>query len=282
MRRLRGVDVSVAQGSITDAIVDALVTSECSFAYIRGVSGNEKDPDSRMRLNAEVFRRHGIPVGFYFVTFPLPHLDPIAQAEHHVRIIESTAGPGELAPMIDAEWPPRETRLKDGTIEDTWGKWKCSEVQLREWLLEYADRLDDLSGSSCPFYDYRYHLQCIGAVKAPEFGQRPLVLADYTWSGRVPDDAACAALKVPAPWDRVTIWQHDGDGGLRLPGGADCDWNVMADPEDLNRLMARPEASIPPPPLDADGITLAHVMASAQIVEDSIAEYRRTRDDIPF
>ncbi len=232
-RRLRGVDVSQYQGIITDGIAEALVAEGCAFAYCRGAIGNETGIDSRFLANVEVFRRNGIAAGAYLFPFPLPHLDPIAQAEQHVRLIEGLgSNVGDLAPMIDAEWPPRETRLANGTIEATWVKWKCTPAQIRGWLVRYGARLDELSGCDCPYYTYRYWDDCIEGWLSPEIRARRLVLADYTMQGRVPTDDELARVKVPRGWDRITILQHDGDGYLRMPAdGADVDWNVMLDPQ---------------------------------------------------
>ena len=281
-KRLRGVDVSTYQGVLTPAIGEALQKEGCDFAYCRCIVGNEKKLDDRFLANIELFNSIGIACGGYLFPYPLPHLDPIAQAEAHVAALETVGTTyGEMAPMIDAEWPPRETKLKDGSIEQTWKKFGCSAPQIREWILKYAARVDELTGCTSPFYSYRYWIACIEAAKAPELGDRPLVLADYSFTGRVPDDAACAALKVPGPWSKVTIWQHDGDGGLRLPvpGGNDVDWNVMPNPEDLSRLLGQPKDPAPLPNELPDLASVALAGSMGGMMDDMIAEYRRSRID---
>ncbi len=282
--RIRGVDVSQYQGIIGDAIVEALVRDGCAFAYCRGAIGNEKGVDSRFKANVEVFRRHGVAVGAYLFPFPLPHLDPVAQAEQQMGLIEGLgSNVGELAPMLDAEWPPREEhKVVDGvkTLTYPWKKWGCSAAQIRDWLLRYAARVDELSGCNCPLYTYRYWWACIEGHLETSFGKRPLVLADYTMQGRVPTDAELARVKVPAPWSKITILQHDGDGGLRMPlGGADVDWNVMPDAADLFKLLGQQREPEALPTELPELVSVAHAQASGLIVDDMIAEYRRSRID---
>lgn len=50
-----------------------------------------------------------------------------------------------------------------------------------------------------------------------------LWLASYRTGWPKPGDAP----KVPAPWSQWTFWQFDGNGGLRLPNGIDCDFCVF-------------------------------------------------------
>ena len=288
-RRIRGVDVSTYQGVISDAIAKALVDEGCAFAYIRAAVGNGAKADDRFEQNVAVFKRHGIAVGPYLFPYPLPHLDPVAQARLHVELSGGLgSNVGELAPMLDAEWPPRETKLKDGTIELTWKKWGCSAPQLRDWLTQYGREVDRLSGCNCPIYTYRYWWSCVEGWLAPELCARPLHLADYGYKGVVPTDEQLARVSVPKGFDRITILQHDGDGGLRLPTAAglntgnDVDWNVMPDASDLVRLMGQPREPETPgdPIVDIAAITsVAHAQASGLIVDDMIAEYRRTRID---
>lgn len=285
MKRLRGVDVSTYQGVITDAIVEALAAEGCAFAYCRGAVGNEAKADDRFKANIDVFRRHGIAAGPYLFPYPLPHLDAVAQAEHQFRLIEGLgSNVGELAPMIDAEWPPREEKeTSTGRIVSVWSKWGCTPAQIRDWLEKYGERLDALSGCDCPLYTYRYWWDCIEGWLSGALCSRRLVLADYGMKGRVPTDDELAKLKPPRGFDRVTILQHDGDGGLRLPGaggantGNDVDWNVMPDPDDLFALLGQPRDPAPLPAELEDLAGVAHAGASGLIVDDMIAEYRRSR-----
>ncbi len=62
-------------------------------------------------------------------------------------------------------------------------------------------------------------------------------------------------------------------------GGADVDWNVMLDPEDLARLTGQPREPATLPAELTELVTVAHAQASGLIIDDMIAEYRRTRID---
>lgn len=292
MRRIRGVDVSTFQGVITDAIAEALVREGCVFAYCRGAVGNEAKPDDRFKANVEVFLRHGIAVGSYLFPYPLPKLDPKAQAESHMRLVEGLgSNVGELAPMIDAEWPPREEwKVIDGvkTLTYPWQKWGCSKEQIRGFLEVYGARLDELSGCNCPLYSYRYWWECIAGWLSEPLCARPFVLADYGMKGRVPNDDELVNVVPPKGISKITILQHDGDGGLRLPtpsgvgSGNDVDWNVMPDPNDLFKLLGQRGDPLPMPADDGAVLVDPAVKQDTMglIVDDMIAEYRRTRIDV--
>lgn len=287
-KRVRGVDVSVFQGTITDEIAGCLAAEGCAFAYCRAAVGNGAAPDKNLEANLTVFRRHGIATGRYLFPFPLPKLSPVAHAEHHWRLIEPTVLDGDLAEAIDAEWPPREEREKTtGRIVSVWAKWGCTAPQIREWLAAYSDRLDVLSGRRGPLYTYRYWWDCIEGWEEPTLTNRLLWLADYGLKGVVPTDEQLARVRPIRGFDRIAILQHDGDGGLRLPTlkgpstGNDVDWNAMPDPADLERLRGpgapRGEASGATDTFLADVARLGHQEASGLIVEDLVAAYRRER-----
>lgn len=288
-RRIRGVDVSAFQGVITDAIAQALVAEGCVFAYVRAAVGTGTKADDRFLANVAVLQRAGIAVGPYFFPYPLIGLDPVGQARLHMQLAAYLGShTGELAPMIDAEWPPRETRLADGAIEQTWVKRGLSAAQQRAWLEAYGDEIDRLSGCDCPFYSYAYQLSCYEVWLSPKLCARPLHLANYSMQGRVPTDAELAKLVPPKGYTKITTLQHDGTGGLRLPTAAgpntgnDVDWNVMLDANDLWRLMGQ-QRDPEPTAISDDEIAklaaVAHEQASDLIVDDMIADYRRTRID---
>jgi len=280
MRRIRGVDVSLYQ-NLTEEIVQALVEEdEVRFAYVRCAVGTTARRDARFRANVELFKRYGVPVGPYFFPYPLPGLDPVAQARLHVSLAEGLGTSiGELAPMKDYEWPPRETRLKDGTIEQTWKKFGCSAPQIRGWLEAYDEEVDRLSGCDGPAYTYPYWAECVEMWRSPRLTSRPLVLAWYPLKGIVPTDEQLARVPVTRGWDRITIVQHDGDGGLRLPvSGGDVDFDVMLDPADLDRLTGQPREPERTTQADLEALaSLAHAGAAGLIAEDEIARYRRER-----
>jgi hypothetical protein len=186
----------------------------------------------------------------------------------------------ELPPMLDAEWPPREERRKDGSLTYPWRRWGCTAEQIREHLLTCIERGEELTGLRWPLYTYRYWLACIEAEKMPELGRRPLVLADYKYAGRWPTDDELAALKPPPPWTQITFVQHDGNGGMKLPSGADADFECFLGTEDELRALAKPRGSLlevlPAPIIDVE---LARQQMRGAIRDDAIADYRRTRID---
>jgi len=231
---MRGTDLSAVQGDVSDDDWRKLAELDVRFAFLRLVVGNEPWTDVGVaKRNAERARAHGILVAPYLFAYPLPHLLPDAQVEHLFALVEQLGELG-MPPALDLEWPPRETRRKDQTLEDTWKKWGCSPVQLREWGLRALERGVELTGSPWFVYSFRYWLQCIEAAKSPELGDYPLWLADYSFKGRWPERPEIERLTVPAPWQQITIVQHDGDGGLKLPSARDADFSVgLIDPADL-------------------------------------------------
>jgi len=227
---VRGVDLSAIQGDVSDADWAHLADQEVRFAYLRCVVGNERWTDQNVAArNAKRAREHGIRLGGYLFAYPLPHLQPAEQIDRFMRVLEGVGV--DLPPAIDLEWPPRETKRPDGTLEDTWAKWGCWPTQLREWGLSALELLRAYVGPTPLVYSFPYWLQCIESGKAPELARYHLWLAARPVNGRWPTRAEAEAVKVPAPWDHVAVMQHDGDGGQRLPSGKDADFSVaLIDP----------------------------------------------------
>lgn len=237
--------------------------------------------DGAAAENARRARAHGILVAPYVFLYPLPHLDPRAQAEYFVTKLQGMGmAPDELPPMIDVEWPPREQREKDGTLSYPWKRWGCSATQIREHAIVCVERCEELTGIVWPFYSFGYYLDCIEAEKEPRFANRPLVIANYKYSGRWPSDDELASLKPHAPWSRISFVQHDGDGGMRLPDGRDADFDCFLGTEDELRALASRRGS-PLEVLSETGVDvdLARSQMRGAIVDDAIADYRRTRID---
>jgi GH25 family lysozyme M1 (1,4-beta-N-acetylmuramidase) len=241
---LKGVDLSAVQGVLDGALWERLAELGIRFAMMRAVVGNETWSDGAATENAKRAAANGIIVGAYVFPYPLPHLDPVQQAEHFVKRLEGM-GPdlSDLPPAFDAEWPPREEYQKqpDGTkkLVSPWEKWKCSPPQLRDWIARCLARCEELTACTWTVYSYRYWLKCIEAEKLPELANRPLWLADYSFSGRWPTSAELGRLKPPAPWSKITIVQHDGNGGMKLPDGRDADFNCLLGGEDLLASLTR-------------------------------------------
>lgn len=280
---VRGIDVSAVQGELLDKDWEAIAAAGIKFAWLRGVVGNEYR-DTQLLKNVERAKRAGVIPGAYVFPFPLPHLSPREQAEFFVRLLGKIGSSvGELPIAFDMEWPPPEERDKTtGRIVDTWAKWKCSPLQLREWSLACLERGEELTGHLWTIYTYRYWSKRVEVEKAPEFAKRPLWLADYAFVGKTPTPIEAHLHKSLAPWKKITVIQHDGNGGLRLPNGRDADFNVfLGDEIDLQSFCAGTSTVAPLPGPHAADLAAHDVRQSTLdiITEDMIAEYRRDRED---
>jgi GH25 family lysozyme M1 (1,4-beta-N-acetylmuramidase) len=282
---IRGTDLSAIQTVLTDAVWKKLADDGIKFAFLRAVVGNESWVDGAAAENARRARAHGILVAPYCFIYPLPHLDPLAQADYFVRRLEGLGlMPDELPPMGDAEWPPREEwKVIDGkkTLTYPWrDKWHCNPDQIRDWLEHHYARCDELTGIEWLMYSYRYWMDCVEMWKSPTLTKRKLVLADYTLLGKWPTDEELARLKNPRGFDRIHFVQHDGDGGMRLPNGGDADFDCFLGTEEELRALAAPTGQLievaAEMPVDAE---LARLREMGAIVDDSIGEYRRNRID---
>lgn len=293
---IKGCDLAFPiQGELTEAVWQALEEEGIKFAIMRLVVGNNPGTDTAaVARHLPRAKAHGILPGAYFFPFPLPHLKPRDQVERFVRELEALGGlgmnPGELPPAIDCEWPEREKREADGSLSSPWKKWGCSATQIREWIEEAILIGEELTGITWIRYTYRYWLKCIEGEKSSILGAGPLWLADYTYSGRWVDDAGLAKLVSPSPWDRITIVQHDGNGGMKLPNGRDADFNMFHGTEEELRALASGVGKLPhlrhptaAEMAEAAAAEMAALTASAHadaadlITEDMIAEYRRSR-----
>jgi GH25 family lysozyme M1 (1,4-beta-N-acetylmuramidase) len=271
-------DVSAIQGAPP---WDAVRTMGIRGAMLRCAIGNETYRDARFADNVARARDAGLVVGPYFFLYPLPHLDPVQQADYHATLAEYAPGRmlgaevGDLPPAADLEWPPREQREKDGSISFPWRKWGCSADQIRDWGLRYLERQQQLFGCAPLVYSYRYFLTCIESWRSSELAKYPLWLADYFAAGRWPTDEELARLKVPSPWTQITMVQHDGNGGIKLPNGVDADFNAMhGSEEDLLALVGLPRATAAAPEVD---VAAAHAGAMRIVLDEQINEYRRAR-----
>lgn len=90
-----GVDVSTYQGEIH---FNELAQAGCDFMFAKATEGLNTT-DDRYGFNHNEAKRVGIPFGAYhFLHFGE---DPIAQAQHFLKIINGYEGP--LLPMVDVE-----------------------------------------------------------------------------------------------------------------------------------------------------------------------------------
>jgi hypothetical protein len=291
---LRGIDVSVYQGDLVQAHWDAIRAAGVRFAYIRGAVGNDVT-DAQLAANMERARRAGIRRTPYVFPYPLPKLDPRAQAEGLVARLGQHAFDVDLPIVFDLEWPPPAEVGKDGRVVDVWARWGCSPAQIRDWSLTCLGRGEELTGHRWMIYTYRYFWASIEGHLSHELMTRRLVLADYRYKGRVPSvveahgTRALENARTGVSWE-PTIVQHDGDGGLVLPDGRDADFNVLLGGEALLEQLRFEAERRPEAPADVFtalpslGDVLAGIAASrgqirGALLEEGIDEYRRTRVD---
>lgn len=275
---LRGIDVSPAQGTIPWELV---AKAGINFAIGRAAVGNEAHGNARFQEYRMGARAQGIAFGGYTFVYPLPHLSARAQAAQHVRALEMCGAlEGEIVPMADLEWPPREEWKVDAAgqkiLTYPWKRWGCSAEQIAEFCLTYLDETFHLTGLKWGRYSFGYWTDCVEMYKYPEFAEGPLWFAHYWSKGHIPTKAEIQALKVPGPWTSATIIQHDGDGGLRLPNGVDADFNIM--PGGRQALARLSQGSKLWSPLKAVEPAVRVVLHDG---DDEIREYRRTRLQAP-
>jgi hypothetical protein len=217
--------------------------------WARAAHGNDKSApgkaigpdgtDTMYRAHIRGAMQVGLAVGMYAVAFPLPHLNPLDQAEwFYARSDTLGAQDGELAPMLDLEWPSRENPGQKKGQE--WRRWGCSGGQIVAWALSCLTHMEHLWKRIPLMYTYPWfwrtvieaedvvpeHLEALRRFR-PWFAGGPY----YEHASRVwiPDETNVQRhLPVMRPWDASDpwVWQHDGNGGLGI-GKVDTDANVM-------------------------------------------------------
>lgn len=253
---VRGADVSPVQGRVPWKAVSAFL----AFAFARCHVGNNAWTDPTFVQNVQGMFDAGIIPGAYLFQFPLPHLRPIDQ----VILFEKSAkfagrllgeGPGELPPALDLEWPaPHE-----------WAKWGCTADQIVEFALLTLAAMESSWGVLPVVYSYPYFLQAISKAKRySELKKYPLWIAGgsqyLNGDGHVPDLAVERPPTVPGWGENWLFWQHDGNGGGRLPNGVDVDFNVFR--HDLATLKAFCAGAKPPVPAKTGAVVAEHPMVA--------------------
>jgi len=282
--RARGVDVSAMQGAVDWS---SLAHAGIEFAILRCSIGNERSRDAVYAANVRGARASQLHVGGYHFAFPLPHLKPRDQARTAYEKFEVDGDAlgtmvGDLPPALDIEWPPPEKKGQAPGAE--WARWGCSAAQIRDWSLEWLDEAEALWGCKPLVYTYPYFWRRVladGAAGA--FGAYPLWIASYTTPGRVPAPTDTPTVLDPWGKDGWRVWQHDGDGGLKLPNGVDSDYNVFNG--DTMQLAAFCGESREPR-ADSVAISLALSMPDAKheqlgiLSDELIRAYRAERLDV--
>lgn len=276
---VQGTDVSVLQGAVPYPALKALGHE---FSFIRCKVGNNAGIDVRYAENIRKCLDAGLFGTPYVFPFPLPHLDPVEQAKVFAQsalvgahLVGSETG--DLPPAYDLEWPPPEE----------WAKWGCTPDSIVDHALAALEQMT-LDWSCAPIvYSYPYFLAAISKAKnfaqlmkyrlwiagGPQYqngnGKVPVRSEDGTWKDKPPI--------VPGWGDDWLFWQHDGNGGKRLPGGADADFNVFRfDLIDLARL-AKSITDEPLPEMMIPDINTIHAMAANVMADDALHAYRQER-----
>lgn len=273
---IQGMDVSAMQGGSIPWLAERHRGTE--FVYLRCQVGNNALRDVQFSENVRLAMLAQFFCGAYFFPFPLPHLDPVAQADMF-NIASMVSGHclgsfiGELPPAYDLEWPPPED----------WAKRGCTADQIVDWSLVCLECMTINSGGILPIiYSYPYFLQAIS--KAKNFAK---LLKYKLWiaggaayvngDGHIPNLIKEQPPKVAGWGGAWTFWQHDGNGGRRLTHGVDADFNVFRSSRaELERLCQQPRDDAPDTLPDLSLILQA---TSNLIVEDGIHAFRQERAD---
>lgn len=204
---LLGTDVSAAQGSRLDW--PAIAASGLRFAICKATE-HVGYTDPTFARNAVAAAQAGLIVGSYHVLRPEGDVD--RQARHYFEV---AAAHSEFPPVLDFE-------LTGGVVG--------AEVHRR--AVAFVEATEALWGRPCIVYTGVGFWNLIGNPESPALGERPLWVAHY----------GVSTPSIPKPWRRAgwTMWQFDGNGGRKLPGGVDADFNWFAgDDESLRALCQR-------------------------------------------
>lgn len=279
---VRGVDVAEYQKTVD---WKALYEKEdCRFAIMRCKVGNNPGIDKQFHANVQGARELGMFVGAYHFSFPLPKLDPKKEAESFAASSLLGAQPGEIPPAFDLEWPPPIA----GAGKKGWKEWGCSAAQVRDHALIALERMTELFGCRPLFYTYPYFWQAMAVAGGMEdFRKYPLWIPGgkqyVNGNGAIPDLSKEKPPIIPLWGDDWSIYQHDGNGGRKMPNGIDCDFNVFRGSEgDFARFVdsTRTYKEAPPTVIEVDHTvppSVALMDARDVLVEDIIEEARRER-----
>lgn len=202
MTLIKGIDISSVQGTVD---FKAVAATGVQFCIIKCGNGNDGiDPDYATNLAGA--KAAGLHVGAYHFVYPLPTIPghesraPAAQAAAHFK-----ASQGVL-PFCDLEWPE----------EPDWARWGIDATFIVQWVTEYLQAYEKLSGQRPIVYTYPYFAE---TIKLPtSFAQTyKLWIASYE-----------TTPTIPAPWTDFVVWQNSG-GTQKLPNGASVDTDFVKD-----------------------------------------------------
>ncbi len=211
---VRGLDASSIQGLLPIKALDDL---GCKFLISKATQGNEHGIDPYFERNIQAAKDMAWYVGKYDFIYPLKHIDPKVQAEAFFEASNLGAELGDIPPVLDLEWP--EPSLG-------WKKWGCSAPQVSDFTRICAERSTELYGRKPILYSYTWFLKVLAdGADISWMSEYSLWLPAEGSRGRVPTDTDHPVV-IPKPWTDFAFWQHDWDGGMKLPNGIDADFDV--------------------------------------------------------
>ncbi len=199
---IKGVDISSIQGTVN---FQSLVQAGVQFVICRCGVGNN-GVDGNYASNIAAATAAGLKVAAYHFVFPLPTTlaepsrAPAAQAAAHAAAAGSV-------PVVccDLEWP----------VQGDWAKWGCSASQIVEWVTEYLQAYEKITGIRPIVYTYPNFAQSIN-LPSSFAATYQLWIASYE-----------SSPAIPSPWSDYVLWQNSGSG--TLPNGVPVDTDFAKD-----------------------------------------------------
>lgn len=193
-----GIDASAVQGALDFA---GLKTSaNVQFVYLKATEGTGYI-DPKFHRNNDAARAADVPVGAYH--FFRPQRDPLRQARD---FSDAARDVSTLRPALDWE---------------TLGG--MAPLDAANAVLCFVNETEKLWGVRPILYSYPAMLE---QSVYPDASMRLVTLSQMCdlW---VAHYTPTPRPWIPRPWttDNCLVWQFDGDGGLALPNGVDCDFD---------------------------------------------------------
>lgn len=204
------------------------------FAILKAQQGNDGF-DPSFGKNVTLALSEGIEPFPYCFAYPLPSngtpgRDPREQAKLFVERTLAVSRAMEGRPFfLDYEWP----------APDQWRRWGCSASQIADWCAANAEEVENLTAVTPVIYTYPWWWAEVSKGGDVSWAANyPLWIASYPKEVGWPKEGDKPVI--PKPWSDYLFWQFDGNGGLKLPNGVDCDFCVFnGDEEDLQKLAGR-------------------------------------------
>lgn len=228
---LLGLDVSGWNGSIDARKV---VAAGASFVIVKA-SQNDAYTSKKAREQFRQFHEAGMsPMGYHYLDSTLtrdpkgrqiaavpgmtdPVEDAIREVEHYLEAMAELS----WGIHVPAHWGDMESGLnRPGVAADD----EYNALHLATWLETLKARSQVMVGTyTGDFAEDAFLLRASEAVKK-RIAAFPLWFACYS------GDTEPAKLKKLEIWNKVTIWQHDGDGTFPgVAGKVDLNWALKED-----------------------------------------------------